>query len=76
MDTGLTVEHLTRLQSAIQEARWRKAVQQYNGSTCTHCVGYGMWPDGSNLPMGPLDAEDGAPTIECPFCGANPNPLP
>ena len=39
---------------------------------CTRCRGYGLWEDG--YPMGPMDAGDGCPTIECPQCKANPNP--
>jgi len=41
---------------------------------CSTCMGFGMWPDGT-APMGTLDAEDGMPTIACPECGADKNPL-
>ena len=37
-------------------------------------MGYGLWSDGT-APMGPLDAGDGFPTIPCPECGANKNPI-
>jgi hypothetical protein len=43
--------------------------------TCTVCLGFGMWAIGDRSPMGPMDAEDGMPTIKCPICGANANPL-
>lgn len=41
---------------------------------CKTCFGFGMWPDGT-AGMGPLDASDGMPTIECPECKANANPI-
>jgi hypothetical protein len=41
---------------------------------CETCWGHGLWPDGT-APMGPMGAGDGMPTIECPECGANPNPI-
>ena len=41
---------------------------------CKTCWGYGLWPFGEPVPMGPIDAEDGMPTKACPECGANPNP--
>ena len=41
---------------------------------CEHCYGCGLWPD-SSAPMGPMDASDGMPTIACPECGANANPI-
>jgi hypothetical protein len=36
-----------------------------------------MWAfgKGDGVPMGPLDAADGVPTIPCPECGANTNPI-
>ena len=42
---------------------------------CKTCWGYGFWVIGDACPMGPLDASDGFPTIKCPECGANPNPM-
>ena len=41
---------------------------------CATCYGHGLWPDGT-APMGPMDASDGMPTIACPECGANRNPV-
>jgi hypothetical protein len=41
---------------------------------CDTCFGFGLWPDGT-APMGPMDAEDGMPTIACLKCGANKNPI-
>jgi len=41
---------------------------------CKKCYGFGMWAIGDPSPMGPMDASDGVPTIECPECGANANP--
>ena len=43
--------------------------------TCTRCYGYGLWAVGDPVPMGPIDALDGLPTIPCPECGANANPV-
>lgn len=43
-----------------------------NMSKCNTCWGHGLWADG--LPMGPIDAKDGMPTIECPECNADDNP--
>jgi hypothetical protein len=45
-----------------------------NAKKCGTCWGNGLWPDGT-APMGPMDASDGMPTIPCPECGANPNPI-
>lgn len=41
---------------------------------CQTCYGHGLWPDGT-APMGPMDASDGMPTVACPDCGANTNPM-
>jgi hypothetical protein len=41
---------------------------------CQTCNGYGLWATGDATPMGPMDAGDGMPTIECPECKANANP--
>ena len=41
---------------------------------CKTCKGHGLWATGKPLPMGPIDAGDGMPTIPCPECGANANP--
>lgn len=46
------------------------------GNTCDTCYGWGLWAMGDPAPMGPMDAEEGMPTLECPECGENPNPLP
>ena len=43
--------------------------------TCGTCYGLGMWATGDPSPMGPMDAEDGMPTMKCPECGANRNPI-
>ena len=40
---------------------------------CKTCYGFGLWAIGDPTPMGPLDAEDGCPTIACPECKANAN---
>jgi len=42
---------------------------------CSTCYGYGLWGWGDPSPMGPLDASEGTPTIACPECGANANPI-
>jgi hypothetical protein len=42
---------------------------------CKTCRGYGLWYYGDPSPMGPVDASDGMPTIPCPECGANANPI-
>lgn len=42
---------------------------------CDRCLGFGLHAIGSQSPMGPMDAEDGMPTVACPICGANKNPI-
>lgn len=42
---------------------------------CQTCYGYGLWAVGDPVPMGPIDAMDGLPTISCPECGANAKPV-
>jgi len=42
---------------------------------CSFCMGYGFWCWGDLVPVGPMDAEDFVPTMACPECGANPNPI-
>lgn len=42
---------------------------------CKTCYGYGMWAWGNYVGMGPLDAKDGMPTVECHECHANANPI-
>lgn len=42
---------------------------------CSTCNGYGLWSFGDPSPMGEMDANDGTPTIKCPECGANKNPI-
>lgn len=42
---------------------------------CTTCYGHGFWAFGDYVPVGPMDAEDGTPTLPCPECGANTNPI-
>lgn len=50
---------------------------------CKTCYGFGMWAIGDPSPMGPGDAGcinpdkpvPGYPTIPCPSCGANANPI-
>jgi hypothetical protein len=39
-------------------------------SECDMCQGYGFWATGDEVPMGPMDAEDGCPSKKCPKCGA------
>jgi hypothetical protein len=41
---------------------------------CNSCYGYGFWSFGTIQPIGPIDASEGIPTIECPECHANANP--
>ena len=41
---------------------------------CQTCWGYGLWADGGGA-MGAMDARDGMPTMKCPECGRNPNPI-
>ena len=43
--------------------------------TCSTCRGYGLWAMGDPSPMGRMDAADGLPTLECPECKANANPV-
>jgi hypothetical protein len=43
--------------------------------SCQTCFGYGLWAVGDPVPMGVMDAMDGLPTIPCPECGANANPV-
>lgn len=42
---------------------------------CKSCYGHGFWAWGDICPVGQIDAEDGVPTIKCPECGADTNPL-
>lgn len=42
---------------------------------CTNCFGFGLWAIGLSSPMGPMDASGGLPTLPCPECGANANPV-
>lgn len=42
---------------------------------CSTCQGFGLWAMGDPSPMYPMDAKDGLPTIECPECHANANPV-
>jgi hypothetical protein len=42
---------------------------------CNTCEGFGLWGMGDPCPIGPMDASDGMPTIACPECGANKNPI-
>jgi len=43
--------------------------------SCSRCFGFGLWAWGDASPMGKIDAGDGTPTIRCPECGANCNPI-
>ena len=43
--------------------------------SCDKCDGYGLWFNDPKSPMGPIDASDGIPTIPCPKCKANANPI-
>ena len=52
-----------------------RAVVRASKNPCTTCYGYGLWALGDASPMGPLDAAEGLPTIECPECGKNENPI-
>lgn len=41
---------------------------------CPVCIWFrGLWGMGIPSPMGPLDSEDGMPTICCPKCGMSYN---
>jgi hypothetical protein len=42
---------------------------------CDRCLGFGLWAIGEPNPMGEMDAKEGLPTIACPICGANKNPI-
>ena len=42
---------------------------------CKTCQGYGLWEIGMPTSMGRMDAAGGIPTIPCPECGANANPV-
>ena len=46
-----------------------------NGKECKTCYGFGLWSMGQPSPMGPMDASEGFPTIQCPECKSNPNPI-
>ena len=37
---------------------------------CNTCWGYGLWAIGDEVPMGPIDFEDGEPNKKCPECGS------
>ena len=39
------------------------------------CYGFGLWAIGDACPMGPMDARDGMPTIPCPVCKCDANPI-
>ena len=52
----------------------KKPTKNAKPKACNTCYGHGLWPDGP-APMGPIDASDGMPTIACPECGANRNPM-
>lgn len=53
-----------------------KAQQETVKRACNSCYGLGLWAIGAPAPMGPIDGSGGMPTIPCPECGANRNPLP
>ena len=36
---------------------------------CNTCWGYGLWAIGDEVPMGPIDYEDGEANKKCPECG-------
>ena len=38
---------------------------------CKTCRGFGLWKIGDRVPIGPMDAADGMPTLPCPICKAN-----
>lgn len=42
---------------------------------CSTCQGYGMWSFGLYTSMGELDSKGGIPTLPCPSCGSNANPI-
>lgn len=42
---------------------------------CKTCNGFGMWAFGVPSPVGRMDAMEGTPTIPCPECKADRNPL-
>jgi hypothetical protein len=37
---------------------------------CSQCWGFGLWAIGDEIPMGPIDFEDGMPNKRCSECGA------
>ena len=42
---------------------------------CNTCQGYGMWGFGMYTSMGEWDSKGGIPTLPCPECRANANPI-
>jgi hypothetical protein len=42
---------------------------------CKVCLGFGLHAMGQSSVMGPIDAEDGMPTVACGYCGASANPV-
>lgn len=42
---------------------------------CGTCFGYGLWAMGDPSPMGPMDAGGGFPTLPCPECASDANPI-
>ena len=43
---------------------------------CDKCYGFGLWAKGFHSPIRKGDVDKGNPTIACPHCKANANPLP
>jgi hypothetical protein len=53
-----------------------KTTKEYKPTTngCPFCYGLGVWPDGTRVPIGPMDVKDGFHTAACSHCGANVSP--
>jgi len=51
-----------------------KKTKKTKKNTCKTCLGFGLWNDDTDQPMGPIDASDGLTTKACPECKKNANP--
>lgn len=58
------------------QSKMKKKIEQSPMYKCKTCWwGYGLHALGDYTPMGVMDAFDGMPTIPCPECGGNYNPI-
>jgi hypothetical protein len=49
----------------------KKLTGKNEGTKCDKCYGYGWWPIGDLVPLGPMDGSDFGPaSVKCPWCGA------